>query len=84
MFGFLDDVVDIADSLVTGAVNEVDSFVRDPIGRTVHHVTSPIRNAADVIEGLSEGELRLVAAAKLGADVASGMAISEILDYLSD
>jgi len=46
--------------------------------------TAPIRDGLDVLEGLTEGELRAKAAARVGTDVAAGMAIGELIDLLSD
>ena len=45
-------------------------------------VTQPLRDGVSLFEGLSEGELRTEAAARLGADVAAGMAMSEIVQFL--
>lgn len=47
-------------------------------------VLQPVRDGLDVLDGLTEGEIREKAAARLGADVAAGMAISEIIDFLND
>lgn len=46
--------------------------------------TAPVRDGLDVLEGLTEGEIRAKAAARVGADVAAGMAIGELIDLLSD
>ena len=48
----------------------------------VDTVTAPIRHTTDILEGLSEGEIRTIAALKLGADVAAGMAIEELIEAL--
>ncbi len=45
---------------------------------------SPLQDAVDVLDGLTEGEIRVKAAARLGADVVAGMALSEILEALDD
>jgi hypothetical protein len=45
-------------------------------------VTSPLVDAFDVLEGLTEGELRTKAALRLGADVVAGMAVSEVIEAL--
>ena len=47
-------------------------------------VVQPAVDTLDVLEGLSEGELRERAIVRLGADVVAGMAVSEILDALSE
>ncbi|AAQ64293.1 hypothetical protein KVP40.0224 [Vibrio phage KVP40] len=75
MFGIFDSVVD-------SVSRTVDDFIDDPVGQTVYHATSPIRDAAEIIDGLTEGEIRGMAVARLGADVAAGMAISEIIEVL--
>lgn len=58
------------------------SFVSDPIGITVKVVSQPIVDGCDLLEGLSEGEFRTVAALRLGADVVAGMAISEVIEAM--
>ena len=45
---------------------------------------SPVVDGLDVLEGLTEGELRTKAIARLGADVVAGMAVSEIIEALTD
>ena len=42
----------------------------------------PLREAADVLAGLTEGEIRSRAAIRLGADLVAGMALSDVVDYL--
>ena len=74
MFGFLDDMAD-------SVCNTVNDFVEDPIGETIHHVTAPIRNGIEIIDGLSEGELRTQAILALGLDIASGMSASELIEW---
>ena len=73
MFGLLDKVTDV-----------VSDFVDDPVGTTVDIATQPLRDGAEVIGGLTEGELRIKAAARLGADVACGMAVSELIDWYAE
>jgi hypothetical protein len=64
------------------AIVEAVEFTADPIGKTVDTVTQPIRDGLSVIDGLSEGEIRSKAAARLGADVVSGLALSEVTELL--
>jgi hypothetical protein len=45
-------------------------------------VADPIADAVDVIEGLTEGELRAMAAARFGADVVVGLGASELIELL--
>lgn len=66
---------------VTGTVSD---FVDDPIGTTVDVATQPIVDGLAVIDGLTEGELREKAALRLGADIAGGMALSELIEWYSD
>ena len=63
---------------------KVSDFVDDPIGTTIDTATQPIRDGIAVIDGLSEGELRIRAATRLGADVVSGMALGELIEWYSD
>jgi hypothetical protein len=74
MFGFLDDAIDYVGK-------RVDEVIDDPIGEVVRQVTSPIVNTLDIIDGLTEGELRMRAAVRLGADVAGGMTASELVNW---
>lgn len=43
----------------------------------------PVRDVVDVLDGLSEGEIREKAAIRLGAEVVSGMAIGAVIAYLT-
>ena len=45
---------------------------------------SPVVDGLDILEGLTEGEIRTKAIARLGADVVAGMAMSEIIEALQD
>jgi hypothetical protein len=71
-------------SFMDSVVNTVDDFVDDPIGVSVNIATQPLRDALEVVDGLTEGELRHKAAIRLGTDVAGGMALSELLDWYAD
>jgi len=73
MLGIIDDIIDTATEIV-----------KDPIGKTVDIVTQPVVDAVDVIDGLTEGELREKAALRLGADIAGGMALSELIEWYSE
>jgi len=53
-------------------------------GNLLAMALSPIVDTLDVLDGLTEGEIRTKAALRLGSDVVAGMAISELIDYLSD
>jgi hypothetical protein len=45
----------------------------------VSFATQPLRDAAEVLDGLTEGELRTKAATRLGKDVVAGMALEELI-----
>jgi hypothetical protein len=77
IFGFIEDVVD-------GAIETADDFVHDPINTTVRVVTQPLRDGIEVVQGLTEGELRVHAAARLGADIVAGMALSELVEWYNE
>lgn len=62
----------------------VDDFCDDPVGTSVDMALSPVYNALDVLEGLTEGEIRAMAALKLGTDVVAGMALSEVIEAMDD
>ncbi|MCK5018819.1 MAG: hypothetical protein KAS32_17285 [Candidatus Peribacteraceae bacterium] len=72
--GFFDDIVD-------GISDTVDDVLDDPVGFAVDKATKPLRDGLEVVEGLTEGELRTKAALSLGADVVSGMALSELIEW---
>jgi hypothetical protein len=65
-------------------LDTVSDFVEDPIGTTVDVATQPIRDGLDIIDGLTEGELREKAALRLGADIAGGMALNELIEWYSE
>lgn len=50
----------------------------------IRAATQPLRDGLDILDGLSEGELRTKAIARLGADVVGGMALSEIVEAMTD
>ena len=50
-------------------------------------ILSPLRtveDVVDVVEGLTEGELREKAALSLGVDVVTGMALNEIIEWYEE
>jgi len=65
-------------------LDTVDEFVEDPLGKTVDMVTAPVRDSLEVIEGFTEGELRLAAAIRVGTDVAAEMAVSELIEMFTE
>ena len=42
----------------------------------------PLRDAADVLAGLTEGDLRARASIRLSADLVAGMVLGDVVDYL--
>lgn len=70
--------------LFDSVAGTVDDFIEDPLNTTMNIAVSPVNDALDVLDGITEGELRTAAAARLGADVVAGMALSEVVDYLVD
>lgn len=62
----------------------LDDFIDDPIGEIARRATAPIRDGAEVLHGLSEGELREKAAIRFGVDAIAGLGISEIIELLSE
>ena len=43
---------------------------------------TPLRDGAEVLDGLSDCELRERAAIRLGADLVAGMSLANVCDYL--
>jgi len=71
-------------NLIKDITETVSELVEDPIGKTVDIVTQPVRDAVDIMDGFTEGELREKAALRLGADVAGGMALSDLIDWYNE
>ena len=59
-------------------------MISDLIQKTVKATTQPIKDGVEILEGLSEGEIRQQAIARLGVDVVAGMGIAEIIELLKD
>ena len=54
------------------------------IGDVIGIVLSPLDDAIDILEGLTEGELRERAILRLGADAIIGLGTSEIIEMLAE
>lgn len=54
------------------------------IGSVVNIVSSPVVDALDILEGLTEGEIREKAILRLGADAVGGMALNEVIEALNE
>lgn len=59
-------------------------MISDLIQKTVKATTQPIKDGVEILEGLSEGEIRRQAIARLGVDVVAGMGIAELIELLKD
>jgi hypothetical protein len=59
-------------------------MISDLIQKTVKATTQPIKDGVEILEGLSEGEIRQQAIARLGVDVVAGMGIAELIEVLKD
>lgn len=70
--------------LFDSACEFVEDAVTDPIGTAVDVALAPVRTGVDIIDGLSEGEIRVMAIASLGLDVAVGMGSSELLEWYNN
>lgn len=68
-------------SLIDSLTNTVDEFIDDPVGKTVNVVTQPLYDVVDVVDGLTEGELRTKAAFRLGVEYAAGMSVAQLVDW---
>ena len=75
---------EIFGDIVEKVVEETSDFIDRPVSKTVEIATQPVRDGLDVLDGLSEGEIRTMAITRLGADVVSGMAIGEVIDMLNN
>jgi hypothetical protein len=72
---------DILTKVVNNVVDEAVEFVEHPVDKTIDTLTQPLRDSVAIVHGLTEGELRVKAIARLGADVAGGMAAAELIDW---
>lgn len=60
----------------------IEDFVEDPWGTAVEVAIQPAVDALDILDGLTEGEIRERAVIRLGTDVVAGMALGEIIEHL--
>jgi len=65
-------------------LDTVEDFVKDPIKTTVKVVTQPVRDWLDIIDWLTEWELRTKAIARLWTEVAMWMAASELIEWYKE
>ena len=74
LFGkILDTVVDIA-------VDTVVDIVTDPI-KPLEKAVKLVEDGIAIVDGLTEGELRAEAAARLGVSVTTGMDLDELVEW---
>ncbi len=67
--------------IINHIINETSEFIDNPIKKTIKVATQPIRDSLKIIDGLTEGELRTKATIRLGADIATGMALRELIEW---
>lgn len=77
-------IFDLIEDAVDSVADTTKRFVRDPVGTAVDVGTQPVRDGIEIVEGLTEGELRVRAAARLGADVVAGMTVSQLVEWYND
>ena len=65
-----------------GIFDIIEDFVDDPVGTVADIALQPVRDSIDILDGLTDGEIRECAIVRLGADYVAGMALSEVIDYL--
>lgn len=65
-----------------GIFDIVEDFIDDPVGTVVDTATQPFVDGLDILEGLTEGEIREKAALRLGTDYVAGMALGDVIDFL--
>ncbi len=61
-----------------------DDYMFGIIGDVVDIVLSPLGDAIEILEGLTEGELRERAILRLGASAIVGLDTSEIIELLAE
>jgi len=62
-------------------LDTLEDFVKDPIKTTVRVATQPLRDWLEIIDWLTEGEIRTKAIARLWTDIAMWMATSELIEW---
>lgn len=53
----------------------------DILGGAVNLILQPVADAIDIVDGLTEGELRERAIVRLGSAVVAGMAVHELIEW---
>jgi hypothetical protein len=71
-------------SIFKSVTNTIEDFIDDPLATTANIATQPIRDSCDLLDGLTEGEIRHKAALRLGADIVAGMVIGEVIEALGE
>jgi len=69
-------------SILDSISDSVEDFIDNPVGYAVEAAVSPVTDTLELLEGLSEGEIRTLDITRLGADVVGGMVLSEIVEAL--
>ncbi len=57
-------------------------FVTEATSSLLSAAVSPVADVVDVLDGLSEGEIREKAILRLGADAVGGMALAEVIEAM--
>jgi len=65
-------------------LDTLEDFVKDPIRTTVKVATQPLRDTLEVIDWLTEWEIRTKAIARLWADAVMWMATSELIEWYQE
>ena len=71
-------------SIFRSVANTIEDFIDDPLATTANIATQPVRDSCDLLDGLTEGEIRHKAALRLGVDIVAGMAIGEVIEALGE
>ena len=77
MFGLISGLVDTV-------VGETEKIIDNPVKYAVDTATRPLKDTVEILEGLTEGELRTKAIARLGADAVVGLGSAELIDLMVD
>ena len=77
MFWFIEDTFD-------SVVNTATDFVKDPVRTTIKVTTQPLRDWLEIIDWLTEWELRTKAITRLWADIVGWMAVSELIEWYKE
>ena len=66
--------------IIDTAVNTTAKAIQDPIGTVIDMKLGGVRAGLEVLDGLTEGELRLKAAASLGASFVEQASLEQLIE----